>query len=766
MKRNRILPLVLSVALTASLLVAPVNAATFTDVSDPKIAAATEVLYHLGVVDGTGNGQFNPSGSLTRAEFCKMALIAMGRGGEAAINAGRVIFSDMTSGWALGYVNAAATAPSKDAPALMLGKGNGRFEPNSTIKYGEAVTVLMRTLGYADKDIPLIGMWYDGYLATADNIGLTKGLSHNGTDAITRGEAALLFQNLLFTDVKGKPEPFVSAVLGGKIIENDLVLSVNATLPDGTKNGVRTTKGTYKPKTGSFDAHYRGAQVSLILDKNDMLLAIIPTITGTTRTVRVIAEPEARFFKVAGGETILVDGATPTWISDKGASTYALSYSSIKIGDTLTLTYNAGGHLSSIYGLGSEQGDIAMVARGTSGNPFAAITGGDTKFTIVKNGSPATLSDIRLYDVGTFNLNTGVLTVSDHRITGAYETASPSPTSPVTIRVMGYDFTVLDCALEDLAKFKVGDTMTLLLTGDNKVAGAVKPSTASGTAVGTATVSTGAGGMTATVDLTIGIKVSGKISMSESAAATLSGQLVEVSSSRVGDLSLRVLSGSAAGGSWNVKNGTVGSLNVAPGAAIYERVGSSQLFPVALGAVTASTVSSEQIIYISTNFKNEIDLMVLENVTGDRYTYGFPQFTPAIGSSGDSMSYTNATISVQNRGKALPTMVTGADFSNLKDSPVGVVASLENLNGVPKMAGWVELKKVEGVRRSDFSENTVVANGQIFAIDPNIDQQCYNSITKDWFATLDATKAYSTRFTVYYDRPASEGGKIRFVIAE
>ncbi|MEG1396496.1 MAG: S-layer homology domain-containing protein, partial [Oscillospiraceae bacterium] len=164
MKRNRILPLVLSVALTASLLVAPVNAATFTDVSDPKIAAATEVLYHLGVVDGTGNGQFNPSGSLTRAEFCKMALIAMGRGGEAAINAGRVIFSDMTSGWALGYVNAAATAPSKDAPALMLGKGNGRFEPNSTIKYGEAVTVLMRTLGYADKDIPLIGMWYDGYL--------------------------------------------------------------------------------------------------------------------------------------------------------------------------------------------------------------------------------------------------------------------------------------------------------------------------------------------------------------------------------------------------------------------------------------------------------------------------------------------------------------------------------------------------------------------------------------------------------------------------
>ncbi|MEG0596691.1 MAG: S-layer homology domain-containing protein [Oscillospiraceae bacterium] len=767
MKRNRILPLVLSVALTASLLVAPVNAATFTDISDPKIAAATEVLYHLGVVEGTGNGQFNPSGSLTRAEFCKMALIAMGRGGEARLHAGRVIFSDVTSGWALGYVNAAATAPAKDAPALMMGKGNGRFEPNSTIKYGEAVTTLMRSLGYAEKDVPIIGMWYDGYLATAQNIGLTKGISRNGTDTITRGEAALLFQNLLFTNTKTDGKPFVTSVLGGKVVENDLILSVNATMPDGSKNAVRTTTGTYKPSLGAFDAQYRGAQARLILDKNDLLLAIIPTISGTTRSVRVTADPQARFFKIAGGETVTVDGATPTWRSDKGAGTYATEYMNIKVGDTLTLSYNAAGNLASIYIMGNEQGDAAMVARSTSGNPFAALTGGDTKFTIVKNGSPATLSDIRQYDVGTYNLNTGVLTVTDNRLTGIYTKAVPSPASPSTITVLGHDFTVLDCALEDFSNFKVGDSITLLLTADNKVAGAVKPSVLSGTAVGIASIpSNKQDKKEATVTLTSGLVIKGNVSMSDATAESLSGKLVTVSSYKIGELSIRSVSGSTASGSWNVKKGTVGSLTLSPGASLYERMGTSQLFPVALGDVTVASVPASKITYISTNFKGEVDLMVVENVTGDHFQYGLPDFTPATSNPNDPWIFDNATIAVKIGKKVSPALVTGADFSTLRNTPVGIAASVQALDGKQKMASWVQLTKGENVRRSAFDGDFVTVNGQKFPLDPRIDAQCYNATTKEEFASLDAAKAYATTFTVYYDRPANEGGKIRVVTAE
>ncbi|MEG1431255.1 MAG: S-layer homology domain-containing protein, partial [Oscillospiraceae bacterium] len=208
-----------------------------------------------------------------------------------------------------------------------------------------------------------------------------------------------------------------------------------------------------------------------------------------------------------------------------------------------------------------------------------------------KNGSPATLSDIRQYDVGSYNLNTGVLTVSDNRLTGIYTKAVPSPASPSTITVLGHDFTVLDCALADFSNFKVGDSITLLLTADNKVAGAVKPSVLSGTAVGIASIpSNKLDKKEATVTLTSGLVIKVDVSMSDATAESLSGKLVTVSSYKIGELSIRSVSGSTASGSWNVKKGTVGSLKLSPGASLYERMGTSSLFPVALGDVTVASV--------------------------------------------------------------------------------------------------------------------------------------------------------------------------------
>ncbi|MEG1579281.1 MAG: hypothetical protein RR336_10995, partial [Oscillospiraceae bacterium] len=195
------------------------------------------------------------------------------------------------------------------------------------------------------------------------------------------------------------------------------------------------------------------------------------------------------------------------------------------------------------------------------------------------------------------------------------------------------------------------------------------------------------------------------------------------------------------------------------------RVGTSQLFPVALSDVTVSSVPTSKITHVSTNFKGEVDLIVLDNVTGDHYTYGLPIAGTMSGGSGD-MSYTNQTVSITNGGKGLAALVTGTDFSNLKNTPIGITAALQKLDGTPKMADWVKLTKSENVRRSSFSDDSVMVGSQRFPLDPNIDVQCYNSTTKSWFASLDAAKAYATTFTVYYDRPASEGGKIRVVIAE
>ena len=73
MKLKRMLTLLLAAAMLTGLLVYPASAAesgAFTDISDPQVAEAAEVLRLLGVVSGTGYGSFNPGGILSRAEFC------------------------------------------------------------------------------------------------------------------------------------------------------------------------------------------------------------------------------------------------------------------------------------------------------------------------------------------------------------------------------------------------------------------------------------------------------------------------------------------------------------------------------------------------------------------------------------------------------------------------------------------------------------------------------------------------------------------------
>ena len=113
MRIKRLIACLLAAATLAGMLVFPASAAklsAFTDITDPKVAEAAEVLRVLDVVDGTGGGAFNPGRTLTRAEFCKMVIEIMGKGPEEPAQRNRTIFLDVKSShWARGYINLAAS---------------------------------------------------------------------------------------------------------------------------------------------------------------------------------------------------------------------------------------------------------------------------------------------------------------------------------------------------------------------------------------------------------------------------------------------------------------------------------------------------------------------------------------------------------------------------------------------------------------------------------------------------------------------------------
>lgn len=196
--KKRVFSAALVLALMCSLCVQSFALGSFSDVTDVQTARNAEVLKLMGVMEGGGDGRFMPERSLTRAEFCKMAVVLMGASDSVSRYKTVTIFPDVRSNhWALGYINYAVRGGTR----LIAGLPDGTFAPDRTISCGEAVTILMRLLGYTDADSGVI--WPEGYMALAGEAGLTDGLTLAGGAEITRAEAAKLFVNVLGTQKKG-----------------------------------------------------------------------------------------------------------------------------------------------------------------------------------------------------------------------------------------------------------------------------------------------------------------------------------------------------------------------------------------------------------------------------------------------------------------------------------------------------------------------------------------------------------------------------------
>ena len=200
--KKRILTWLLAVSMLGSLLTVPAGAAAvtkFSDVSDSYTATAVETLRLMGVLDGYGDGTFRPDTVLNRAQFCKMAVYAMDGSGELGRYSTVTIFPDVKpSHWASAYINMAARK------GIISGFADGKFKPGQTVTAGQAVTILMRGLGYKDEDMG--GVWPQSYMAEAQTNGLLKSTGITSAYAgLTRAQAAKLFLNL-FEAKHGKSE--------------------------------------------------------------------------------------------------------------------------------------------------------------------------------------------------------------------------------------------------------------------------------------------------------------------------------------------------------------------------------------------------------------------------------------------------------------------------------------------------------------------------------------------------------------------------------
>lgn len=164
------------------------------DVEGTDYASAVARLEALEIIVGYEDGTFKPDNSITRAEFAAIMVRAMGMEDVAIGSSANTKFVDVLgSHWASGYINLAT------AQGLIVGYPDGTFKPEAKVTYSEAVTMIVRLLGY--EPALTSDQWPSNYLTKASEIGLTLGVKFNYNDPAKRGVVAMLVNKALDIDL-------------------------------------------------------------------------------------------------------------------------------------------------------------------------------------------------------------------------------------------------------------------------------------------------------------------------------------------------------------------------------------------------------------------------------------------------------------------------------------------------------------------------------------------------------------------------------------
>jgi hypothetical protein len=175
------------IALILALSAGSAYAVEFSDIRDTKYEEAVEFLSAYKIINGYPDGTFRPDQPITRGEVSKIATYMLGYGDFAKNMESN--YTDMDGHWATPYVDIA------NAFEIVQGYLNGTFGPDNNITYSEAVTMVVRTLGYTDASLP--GSWPYDYFVKAGDLGIADDIPISAGDA-TRGDMALMVYRTIF----------------------------------------------------------------------------------------------------------------------------------------------------------------------------------------------------------------------------------------------------------------------------------------------------------------------------------------------------------------------------------------------------------------------------------------------------------------------------------------------------------------------------------------------------------------------------------------
>lgn len=745
--RKKITALVLAAAMLAGLYTVSVSAADERWQSDTQMA---QLLSGLNIMVGDDEGNFNFDKNVTRAEMAKIAVASSSYKNTVALGLQFSPFSDVKGTyWGAPYIRAAVSA------GIVEGYIDGTFRPDGTVTYEEAVTMMLRVLGYTETDF---GASYPyGQLGTAEGLKMTSGINLQIGQAMTRRDVARLVCNSLDTKSKTTNQDLI-ALHDCKFIEDVTIIASRADDISLGSDEISTSSGKFRIDE-SFDDSYVGCKGDMVV-KNDKYFVAFSTdntyksekyIVYSTLNDAILCYPDGnntsiKQFKISNSTTCYKDSV---------AYTYGTLRNQMEMGDVVRVRYRENGEVDYIsYSEGSLDGPVQVVS-GDWTSKFN--TNSSTK--IMRDGKQVTASAIEMNDILYYSSQLNMVMAYTGKVTGIYEAAVPSKDLPQSVVVSGVTYEVEGAeafnALSSSGNIAIGDTVTLLFGRDGKkVAGVATLASASGSVVGYITGSgkkdfTKSDGTTyssyyvnvVTADgtaYTYPTSYDKSSSVNKVVKITLKDGKAEVGSS---------VGATAVYGTVSYADMKIGSSAVSQNVSIID-VAKNVYSDVPLYKKTymqrldGMTLSKGSVLYAEKNSKGEISSMIVQNVTGDMYSYGI------------------VTSAKKNTSTAVITSANSeCTISGMSGMNVGVPVKF--IKNGSKADYATPLKTISG-SVSEFRQGYAVIGGKQYLFGSDMEIYEKNMTQYRRISITDAIDGNYT-FTCYTD--STDNGRIRIVTA-
>ncbi len=554
-----------------------------------------------------------------------------------------------------------------------------------------------------------------------------------------------------------------------------------------------TAASSYKDTVGSGygvslfkdvkSSHWASEYIRLAVEQNWMT----GYTDGTFRPGRTITLEEActALLRLLGYDASSLAGSFPTAQLSKAGAVGLLDDVTAKQGQTLTrqdcvtLFYHlllAETKAGAVYGttLGytvkNNEVDYATVVSADTKGPYVADNGGGltlpfTPTAVYVDGALSGQSQVKQYDVYYYNAALRTVWVYTDRATGTLTDLSPSKTAPTSATVAGVTYSIgsstASYKLSSQGQFSQGDVVTVLLGMDGDIVDVVSAQNSETTYYGVVIASTKAASSSSTSSSsTTSAQAQTQVACSDgtvrtfyhSGGAQSVGKLVSVAVTQSGT-TLSAISRRSLSGTVNSAGTRFAGYSFADNVEILDTDGDGGYARIYPSRLAGYSLTDDDVLFYSLDSTGSIDCLILDEATGDTYTYAFvTQATSKTDGNSLSGSYTYLQNGQSHSVSGQQTYSVKVGGARLTFSDNGSLKGMRQLSSV-NLTGLTSLTATAGSSKYALAEDVTVLlrDGS---------QQGY------YPTTLSAVNSTDYSLVGWYDNlGASAGGRIRILVA-